>query len=132
MALGLAGGYGGLALIAARYLLPPVRDGVRRLFVTDSKRLSRAGTIDFEAPTGEHVLIIRKDGHIKALSSVCPHLGCTVHWEQNKNRFFCPCHNGTFTPDGTPVSGPPAKDGTPLTEYATVEQWGLVFIELPV
>jgi menaquinol-cytochrome c reductase iron-sulfur subunit len=47
-----------------------------------------------------------KDGQLRVLSSVCPHLGCTVPWNKEKNQFICPCHGGTFTKDGARVSGP--------------------------
>jgi menaquinol-cytochrome c reductase iron-sulfur subunit len=43
---------------------------------------------------------------IRVLTSVCPHLGCTVPWNKEKQQFICPCHGATFTADGTRVSGP--------------------------
>jgi menaquinol-cytochrome c reductase iron-sulfur subunit len=48
-------------------------------------------------------------GKLKVLSSVCPHLGCAVRWIDDKDRFICPCHGGTFTSTGTYVSGPPRR-----------------------
>ncbi len=48
-------------------------------------------------------------GQLKVLSSVCPHLGCAVRWIDEKERFICPCHGGTFTRTGTYVSGPPLR-----------------------
>jgi menaquinol-cytochrome c reductase iron-sulfur subunit len=47
-----------------------------------------------------------ENGQIRVLTSVCPHLGCTVPWNKEKKEFVCPCHGGTFTKDGTRVSGP--------------------------
>ena len=47
-----------------------------------------------------------KEGKLRALTSICPHLGCTVPWNKEKNEFICPCHGATFLPDGTRVSGP--------------------------
>jgi menaquinol-cytochrome c reductase iron-sulfur subunit len=49
------------------------------------------------------------DGKLKVLSSVCPHLGCSVRWIGKQDKFVCPCHGGTFTPTGTHVSGPPLR-----------------------
>jgi menaquinol-cytochrome c reductase iron-sulfur subunit len=46
------------------------------------------------------------DGQLRALTAICPHLGCTVPWNRDKKRFICPCHGGTFTSDGARVSGP--------------------------
>jgi menaquinol-cytochrome c reductase iron-sulfur subunit len=48
-------------------------------------------------------------GQPRVLSSVCPHLGCTVQWRDAQDDFHCPCHGGTFTPDGSYISGPPAR-----------------------
>src|ERR1700737_5382789 len=47
-----------------------------------------------------------KEGQLRVLTSVCPHLGCTVPWNKDKNQFICPCHGATFTPDGSRISGP--------------------------
>ncbi|MGB8959426.1 MAG: ubiquinol-cytochrome c reductase iron-sulfur subunit [Candidatus Aminicenantales bacterium] len=55
------------------------------------------------------VYIIRAGGQLKALSAICPHLGCTVPWDPGRNEFVCPCHGGTFSADGTHLSGPPRR-----------------------
>jgi menaquinol-cytochrome c reductase iron-sulfur subunit len=56
----------------------------------------------------EKAVYIAKDqrGELCALSSICPHLGCTVPWNKEKKQFICPCHGGTFSADGSRVSGP--------------------------
>jgi menaquinol-cytochrome c reductase iron-sulfur subunit len=56
----------------------------------------------------EKAVYITKDqqGHLCVLTSICPHLGCTVPWNKEKKQFICPCHGGTFSADGTRVSGP--------------------------
>ena len=46
---------------------------------------------------------------VKVLSPICPHLGCPVAWQPASSQFRCPCHGGTFTTDGTLVSGPPPR-----------------------
>ena len=66
-----------------------------------------------------------------ALSSVCPHLGCRVHWEGQNNRFFCPCHNGIFDPNGKATGGPPASAGQDLPEYPLKVVDGGLYIEMP-
>jgi menaquinol-cytochrome c reductase iron-sulfur subunit len=50
-----------------------------------------------------------KDGQFRILSPVCPHLGCSVRWENEQNKFVCPCHAGSFTPDGERLAGPPPR-----------------------
>jgi menaquinol-cytochrome c reductase iron-sulfur subunit len=47
-----------------------------------------------------------RQGHLCVLTSICPHLGCTVPWNKEKHQFVCPCHGATFSADGTRVSGP--------------------------
>ena len=56
----------------------------------------------------EKAVYVTRDasGQLRVLTSVCPHLGCTVPWNKDKKQFVCPCHGGTFAPDGTRVSGP--------------------------
>ncbi len=48
-------------------------------------------------------------GSFVALSSVCPHLGCSVAWQPNRKIFVCPCHGGCFAPNGSRISGPPPR-----------------------
>lgn len=56
----------------------------------------------------EKAVYVTKDskGQLRVLTSICPHLGCTVPWNKEKKEFVCPCHGGTFAPDGSRVSGP--------------------------
>jgi quinol---cytochrome c reductase iron-sulfur subunit, bacillus type len=56
----------------------------------------------------EKAVYVTKDrrDQLCVLSSICPHLGCTVPWNKDKKQFICPCHGGTFSADGSRVSGP--------------------------
>jgi menaquinol-cytochrome c reductase iron-sulfur subunit len=56
----------------------------------------------------EKAVYVTKDpqGRLRVLTSICPHLGCTVPWNKDKGQFICPCHGATFSPDGARVSGP--------------------------
>jgi Rieske Fe-S protein len=49
------------------------------------------------------------EGKFQVLSSVCPHLGCSVAWHPERERFVCPCHGGQFAADGKRISGPPPR-----------------------
>jgi menaquinol-cytochrome c reductase iron-sulfur subunit len=62
-----------------------------------------------EAVSQPVIYIIKTGDKLEALSAICPHLGCTVPWVPARNEFVCPCHSGTFSPDGTLVSGPPRR-----------------------
>ncbi|MEO7029230.1 MAG: Rieske (2Fe-2S) protein [Acidobacteriaceae bacterium] len=50
-----------------------------------------------------------KAGILRVLSPVCPHLGCSVQWQDARNEFVCPCHSGTFSEDGERLGGPPPR-----------------------
>jgi Rieske Fe-S protein len=53
------------------------------------------------------VYVLTEDGReFIAMSNICTHLGCRVRWIQDRDQFFCPCHNGVFDEQGNVVSGP--------------------------
>jgi cytochrome b6-f complex iron-sulfur subunit len=52
-------------------------------------------------------VLIHSENKFKALSLVCPHLGCIV--EVVPGGFACPCHGSRFNSDGTLVQGPANK-----------------------
>jgi menaquinol-cytochrome c reductase iron-sulfur subunit len=59
------------------------------------------------------VWLVRGEGvEVRALSNLCPHLGCGVDLIEG-GRFLCPCHDSIFELDGTLVSGP-ARGGLPV------------------
>ncbi|WP_095985269.1 FAD-dependent oxidoreductase [Cystobacter fuscus] len=87
-------------------------------FVAD--RLARPDTHDLsEVPPGEgrivevegrKVAVYREtSGGVHALSPVCTHLGCHVHWNNAERSWDCPCHGGRFSPTGEVLNGPPVK-----------------------
>ena len=38
-----------------------------------------------------------KDPKVDAYTTICPHLGCSINYDEGQKLFICPCHNGTFT-----------------------------------
>jgi len=50
----------------------------------------------------------------QVLSSICPHLSCSLFYESAEKRFHCPCHNSFFDGKGTHVTGPSPRDMDPL------------------
>lgn len=134
MLAGLTAAYGTLAAFMGRFLLP-ARAGDRDwMFVCTLDRLGDGESLVFRSPGGARINIARQgpgNEGVIALSSTCPHLGCQVHWEGHNDRFFCPCHNGVFTPAGVAVEGPPAEAGQSLPQYALQARDGMLFIELP-
>jgi len=51
---------------------------------------------------------------LRALSNVCTHMQCDVHWAEDTQQFFCPCHAGYYAIDGTVTGGPPPS---PLPQW---------------
>lgn len=53
----------------------------------------------------EHkVFVVREGTHLRALSAVCTHLGCTVG--RADQGFHCPCHGSLFDAGGRNLAGP--------------------------
>jgi cytochrome b6-f complex iron-sulfur subunit len=43
---------------------------------------------------------------LMALYKVCTHLGCLYAWNNQENKFICPCHGSEFEKDGDYILGP--------------------------
>ncbi|HCB49935.1 MAG TPA: (2Fe-2S)-binding protein [Chloroflexi bacterium] len=76
--------------------------------------LVKAGPVDsfpsgsvVEFPDGRFFLVRSLEGGFLAVYRRCTHLGCSVNWEPDQNRFFCPCHASSFDLHGD-VENPPA------------------------
>lgn len=61
------------------------------------------------------------------LSATCTHLGCNVHWENDINQFYCPCHSGYFARNGDVISGPPPR---PLARLPTKIEEGVLYAQI--
>jgi menaquinol-cytochrome c reductase iron-sulfur subunit len=108
-----------------RYILYPVQAATRAAKWTEVGNASEFANI--EKPVTRTISLIQRDGwrevvsrqsvfvsrsadgQLKVLSPVCPHLGCSVSWHQDQDRFICPCHGGQFSADGSRISGPPPR-----------------------
>jgi menaquinol-cytochrome c reductase iron-sulfur subunit len=55
-----------------------------------------------------------KDGNLKCFSCVCPHLGCTINYEDRSKLFVCPCHASAFKLDGERENQIPPRSMDPL------------------
>jgi menaquinol-cytochrome c reductase iron-sulfur subunit len=64
--------------------------------------------------TEEHNVFVLPAKNNQVLSTICPHEGCEVNWEPDRNRFSCPCHESYFTADGARISGPAPRGLDPL------------------
>lgn len=135
MGAGLIGGYGAFAAIAGRFMYPAKPDDGAWTFVSDVRSMRPGDSLLFRSPAGETINVTRKGPGATgeafvALSSVCPHLGCQVHWEPHNDRYFCPCHNGVFDAAGRATEGPPAEAGQTLSTFPLKVEGGMLFIRI--
>lgn len=111
-----------------RFLSPPARRPARRsVYVARLGDLPEGDSFVVEDLRGTHVAVVREGATIRALSTVCTHLGCRVRREGDKQRFFCPCHDGIFDREGRVVSGPPPR---PLDRYEVRLDKDLVYLTM--
>jgi menaquinol-cytochrome c reductase iron-sulfur subunit len=50
--------------------------------------------------------VLEQGGQLIALSTVCPHLGCSIDFDAEAGKFKCPCHKSWFTLAGEVEEGP--------------------------
>ncbi|HEY5658326.1 MAG TPA: Rieske (2Fe-2S) protein [Myxococcota bacterium] len=108
-------GLGGVALleliwVAASFVRPRRRraapDALRALVVAGPVARFAPGSVT-AFREGRFYLVRLDDGGFLALHRQCTHLGCTVPWIAEEQRFACPCHGSAFDVRGD-VLNPPA------------------------
>ncbi|HEX7633705.1 MAG TPA: FAD-dependent oxidoreductase [Noviherbaspirillum sp.] len=56
---------------------------------------------------GDKLAVYRDDANqLHAVSPVCTHLKCIVHWNRAERTWDCPCHGSRFSYDGDVLEGP--------------------------
>ena len=107
-------GLGGLAVLEAGWItatfLGPRR---RRTAAEAGAEVYVAGPVERFEPgsvtvfrEGHFYLARLQDGGFLALHRKCTHLGCTVPWIEDEQRFACPCHASAFDIRGDVLSAP--------------------------
>jgi menaquinol-cytochrome c reductase iron-sulfur subunit len=117
-----------LSVPAIGFLLSPLFTKQRLSWVTvgpiDGVPVNKPTALYAEVPVGtgystppvKRVVYVvkRPDGELRALSNICTHMQCDVHWDPALNNFLCPCHGGLYDIDGNNVGGPPPQ---PLPQW---------------
>jgi glycine/D-amino acid oxidase-like deaminating enzyme/nitrite reductase/ring-hydroxylating ferredoxin subunit len=64
---------------------------------------------------GERAAVYREEsGAVHAVSPVCTHALCIVHWNGAEKSWDCPCHGSRFAIDGGVLEGPAVKALAPV------------------
>lgn len=71
-------------------------------------------------------IVREKDGAFLALSLTCPHLGCSVLWNEESRQFDCPCHSSAFDRRGIVLSSPAPR---PLDYLPVIIEEGKVKVD---
>ena len=106
----------------------------RRAGTQSGTNYLEAGTIDqFKpgdvkaVPRGGFYLVCLEDGSFLALSKTCTHLGCSVPWNQEEEKFICPCHGSSFDRNGVVLTPPAVR---PLDYYPVKIENGLIRVDV--
>jgi menaquinol-cytochrome c reductase iron-sulfur subunit len=97
---------GGFIPVTTLDAIPADGSPKRFAIITD---LDDAWTHYNDVPIGS--VYLRRDvssGKVKALSTICPHAGCFVNFDQQASEFKCPCHNSFFKLDGAIIQPSPS------------------------
>jgi cytochrome b6-f complex iron-sulfur subunit len=71
--------------------------------------LPAAGSAPVSHPKVKFWLSHTEEG-VKAIYTVCTHLGCLYNWSDQEDKFICPCHGSQFDSDGSYIHGPAPRD----------------------
>jgi nitrite reductase/ring-hydroxylating ferredoxin subunit len=113
-AAGLAAGGLGVALLPDERTEEPTWDD--RTLVGGDGFWQQVATLD-ELPPGGAIrfstaafdgYVVNDGGEVRALSSTCTHLGCTLHYRPDWPDLRCPCHGASFDLRGELANGPSA------------------------
>ena len=90
----------------------PIPRATERKLVAHVSEVPVGSSRLFRYPTEAHpaILVRLGENEFAAYSQSCTHLMCPVHYQHEKQQFFCPCHEGFFSAqDGRVLAGPPPR-----------------------
>lgn len=115
--------------IAVTALVP----GRRKTPAMDGPGVVVAGPVDRFEPgsvtpfaDGRFYLVRLEDGGFLAVNRKCTHLGCSVPWIADEQRFACPCHASAFDIRGAVVNAPAPR---PLDLFPVAIDGGIVSVD---
>lgn len=116
-ALGAAAGLWTAA--AARFMMPNVITEPPKKFKIGFPGDYPPGHVETKYKQQHGIWVVngeyRGQWQIFALTTVCTHLGCITLWQENQQKFKCPCHGSGFYKNGINFEGPAPRT---LQRYA--------------
>jgi nitrite reductase/ring-hydroxylating ferredoxin subunit len=91
---------------------------IKHLGGTETQAIARVADVPegsavyFNYPSSDDqaMLLHLPGGQFVAFLQKCTHLSCSVYYQPDRGRLYCPCHEGVFDPPtGVPVAGPPQR-----------------------
>ena len=129
----LLAGLGVVAGLQAAWVAVSTLGSRRRAAEADDGGVIEAGPVGRFAnrsvtpfPENEFYLVRLEDGGFLALHRKCTHLGCSVPWWADEERFACPCHASAFDIRGAVLSSPAPR---PLDLFAVAIRNGQVLVD---
>lgn len=128
LAATLVTGAGGVVASISAYLFPSAEAssslGRRRVLIGKVDDLG-VGQGKLSLVDEEPVWVIHLPIGFVAMSALCTHKGCMLHWEEKRRLFTCPCHDGLFDERGNVVGGLPLR---PLPRFRVGIASGDVYV----
>lgn len=73
--------------------------------IGNASELPEAGSAPVNYPKVK-LWLSNTDQGVMALYKVCTHLGCLYNWNDQEDKFICPCHGSEFEENGEYLAGP--------------------------
>jgi len=127
MGFGLLFGMGTLALRFVQFLLPsqqPKRYEAVLIGTESQIKIGEAVPINL---SGHKIIVLKTDEGVVAFSRRCTDLGCLVSWNNEREQFVCPCHQGVFDKTGRNIAGPPPR---PLDRFEVVKRGEQLYVNI--
>jgi cytochrome b6-f complex iron-sulfur subunit len=91
---------------AVRFLYPNVLQEPPTLFKIGTPDKFEEGNVYEQWKNEFGVWIVKQNGQLYSIRTVCTHLGCTPNWLEAEQKFKCPCHGSGFRKTGINFEGP--------------------------
>ena len=125
---------GGVAVLQAGWVaLSVLLPGRPKMALSAGGSVRVAGPVDRFVPgsvtafaDGQFFLARTEDGGFLAMHRKCTHLGCSVPWNADEQRFTCPCHASAFDIRGDIINAPAPR---PLDLFPVTIEDGIVHVD---